>query len=180
MPQPPVPPARVKVWDLPVRLLHWGLAAAVAGAWWASGSNVRWHEPVGYAAAACVALRLAWGLVGSRHARFADFVRGPRATAAYAGLLLRGREPRHLGHNPLGGWMALALWAGVSATAFTGWLYTTDAYWGEPWLDLLHRVLAWAVVVLVALHLAGVAFTGWRHRENLVAAMFSGLKRLRD
>ena len=173
----PPPPRRVRVWDLPVRLLHWGLAAAVAGAWWTSELNVGWHQAVGYAAGACVALRLGWGLVGGVHARFGDFARGPRATATYVLQLLRGCEPRHLGHNPLGGWMALALWACVAAAGFTGWLFTTDDFWGEPWLEWLHGLLAWAVVGLVALHLAGVAFTSWRHRENLVAAMFSGMKR---
>ena len=171
-------PGRVRVWDLPVRLTHWGVAAGVAAAWWFSDGG--WHERIGYAVAACVAARLAWGCVGTRHARFGDFVRGPGATMAYARRLLTGSEPRYLGHNPLGGWMALVLWAAVALTCLTGWLYTTDAYFGEPWLDRLHQAAAWTVVALVPLHLAGVWFTSRRHRENLVAAMLHGDKRSPD
>lgn len=172
--------ARVRVWDRLVRLLHWGVALGVLGAWVTSSGDSTWHERIGHACAAFIALRLAWGFVGSRHARFGDFVRGPRVTLAYAWRLLRGREERHLGHNPLGGWMAVALWTSVAVTCGTGWLYTTDAFFGEAWLDRLHLVLAWAVVALVPLHLAGVAFTSLRHRENLVAAMLTGMKRRGD
>jgi len=103
-------------------------------------------------------------------------VRGPRAVLRYAVQLRAGREARHIGHNPLGGWMVLLLLACVAGLGLTGWLYTTDRFWGMAWLDQLHQALAWALLALVALHLAGVLFTSLRHRENLVAAMFSGDK----
>jgi cytochrome b len=168
---------RVRVWDRPVRLLHWTLAAAITLAWFTAEGNVSWHERFGYAALAAVALRIVWGFAGSVHARFSDFVRSPRETLAYARRVLNGTEERHLGHNPLGGWMALLLWLLAAATGVTGWLYTTDSFFGEAWLDQLHEALAWAIVAAVALHLAGVAFTSWRQRENLVQAMLSGHKR---
>ena len=172
----PAAPA-VRVWDLPVRLLHIVLAASVAGAWLTGEETLRWHEAAGWAGLAAVAARLAWGARGSGHARFRSFVRGPRATAHYAAQVLRGTAPRYRGHNPLGGWMAVALLATVAATGITGWLYTTDTFWGMAWLDWLHRALAWAVLALVGLHVAGVVFTGWHQRENLVAAMLHGRKR---
>ncbi len=168
---------RVRVWDKPVRLLHWSLAIGVAASWWTSARNTDWHQQVGYACCLAIALRFVWGFAGSPHARFSDFVRGPRATLAYVRHVVRGDEERHLGHNPLGGWMAVALWLCVALTCASGWLYTTDQFFGEPWLDLTHQALAWAVVVLVALHLAGVVFTSRRHRENLVGAMLTGRKR---
>lgn len=167
----------VKVWDAPVRLLHWALVAAVAMAWLTSEVAVRWHEPVGWAALAVVALRLAWGVAGSRHARFGAFVRSPRATVIYVKALRHGREPRYLGHNPLGAWMVLALLGCVAATALTGWLCTTDRYWGDERMATLHLGLAWALPALVAVHVAGVVVTGRRHRDRLVVAMFSGRKR---
>jgi cytochrome b len=174
---PPPPPTRVPVWDRPLRLLHWALVLSVAGAaasalWWG-----RLHQPLGYATLVVVALRLLWGFAGSRQARWAQFVRSPRHTGRYLRRLVQGREPRHLGHNPLGGWMVLALLACISGLGLTGWLYTSDALWGDERVELAHRALAWALLALVLLHLAGVLFTSLRHRENLVRAMVDGMKR---
>lgn len=171
---------RVRVWDGAVRLLHWSLVASVAVTALtlidALGIGT-WHKPVGYVALAVVALRVLWGVVGPRHARFSAFVRGPVRTARYAGDVLRGDEPRHLGHNPLGGWMVVALIAAVASLAFTGWLYTTDEFFGSEAVEDLHRWLAWTLLAMVVLHLAGVIFTSVRHRENLVRAMVDGTKR---
>lgn len=171
------PSGGVPVWDVVQRLLHWALAAAVALCWWAGEQRLSLHIACGYVALAAAASRTLWGLLGSAHARFTDFVRGPRGVLGYAGLVLRSREPRYLGHNPLGGWMVLALLIGVAVVCVTGILYTTDRFWGEAWVELAHRASAWTLVGLVALHVAGVVFTSWRHGENLVAAMFSGRKR---
>ncbi len=167
----------VLVWDRAVRVLHWALVSALVLAalsvWVVTGA----HRPAGYVALAIVLLRAVWGGVGRGHARFARFVRGPHATLRYIALLRRGRAPRHLGHNPLGGWMVLALMSCVCALALTGWLYTTDVFWGSEAVEDAHRTLAWTLLALVALHVAGVLVTGRRHRENLVAAIFSGRKR---
>ena len=167
----------LKIWDPLVRLLHWGLVAAIAIAWIAGEAWLRAHEVAGYAALGIVAVRLVWGFVGSAHARFGDFLRRPSTVWRYALDVARAREARHLGHNPLGGWMVLVLLASVVVTGFSGWLYTTDRFWGLAWVDLLHRASAWTMVVLIALHLAGVLFTSLRHRENLVASMLSGRKK---
>lgn len=168
---------RVPVWDRPVRLLHWLLLAAVTAAWLTTLGLTGLHRAAGYAAAVVVLARIAWGFLSSGHARFSRFLRGPAATATYAVRLLAGRAPRYLGHNPLGAWMVLALLACVTALGLSGWLYTsTDRFFGEPWLESLHAFLAWLLLGLVALHVTGVAFTGWRHRENLLRAMVDGAK----
>lgn len=173
--------ARIRVWDRAVRTLHWALAAALATAWvsghWPPGHFEAWHHTAGYLALAAVMLRLAWGPFGSRYAGLAQFVRGPRVVLAYARAMRTGQEPRYIGHNPLGAWMVLLLWATAAALGLSGWLYTTDWLWGYAWLSDLHAALAWLIAGLVAGHLGGVAVTSWRHRENLVAAMFSGRKR---
>jgi cytochrome b len=168
---------RTAVWDPLIRIGHWTLVAGVAFAWLTREGAREAHEWIGYATLALVALRVAWGLAGPRYARFAQFVRSPRATLRYAGQALKRAEPRHIGHNPLGGWMIVALLAAVAATCFTGWLYTTDAYWGEEWLANLHGGLTDLLLVLAALHVLGVVAASWRHRENLVGAMLHGLKR---
>lgn len=173
-----VPPSTLKVWDGLVRLLHWLLVVSVALAWLSTlgFGLLKAHEPAGYVALAIVTVRVAWGFIGSRHARFAQFVRRPRAVREYALQLKAGVEPRYIGHNPLGGWMVLLLLAVVASLGLTGWLYTTDYFWGMAWLDQLHATLAWALLVLIAGHLGGVIATSLRHRENLASAMFSGRK----
>lgn len=175
MAAPPV--ARmIAVWDALARVLHWSLALTVATAWLTRHSPGRWHEWLGYATLAIVAIRVAWGFIGTGHARFADFVRPARTTAAYARAVLVGNEPRFLGHNPLGGWMVVALLALVALVGVTGWLYTTDRYWGVAWVETLHARLSDMLLAFVALHVAGVIVTSIRHRENLVASMVHGRK----
>jgi cytochrome b len=162
-------------------MLHWGLAIVLLAAWLTGEDPDSWHEELGYAAAALVTARLVWGWVArNRHARFESFVRGPAATSAYARQVLAGRAPRYLGHNPLGGWMVLALLGCAAGLALSGWLYTTEWLWGYAWLYWTHFVLGWLLVALVALHLLGVLATGRHQRENLVAAMLSGRKRPAD
>ncbi len=170
---------RILVWDKAVRFLHWTLAGAIAVAWTSTlgiGVPASWHENAGYTALACVALRAGWGFVGSSHARFSAFMRGLRPTWRYAQQAWRGTAPRHIGHNPLGGWMALALWFTVASIAVTGWLQTTDRYWGSETLELVHTTLAWSLLGLIALHVAGVLHTSRQQRENLVRAMLDGRK----
>jgi cytochrome b len=168
---------RIKVWDPLVRVGHWLLVASVLAAWFTRHAPGRWHEWLGYASLTVVVVRVAWGFVGPDRARFADFVRSPRATVRYAIALTNAREPRHLGHNPLGGWMVVALLATVLLVGLSGWLYTTDRFWGVEWVEKLHSTLTDVLWVLVALHLGGVLLTSLRHRENLVASMLHGRKR---
>jgi cytochrome b len=166
-----------RVWDPAVRVLHGALAACFVLGWTTTEWLGAWHQPVGWAALAIVVVRIGWGFTGPPYARFAQFVRGPRRTLAYARLVMVAEEPRHIGHNPLGAWMILALLGCVAGLALTGWLYTTDRFWGDETVERVHVALAWAMLGLVSLHLAGVAVASFRHRENLVAAMFSGDKR---
>ena len=166
-----------RVWDPVVRVLHWTLVASFALGWATTAWLGDWHETVGWAALALVAGRIGWGVVGPRYARFAQFVRGPRRTWLYARRVVAATEPRHLGHNPLGAWMILALMACIGGLALTGWLYKTDRFWGDETVERIHVALAWTMLSLVVLHVAGVLLASFRHRENLVAAMFSGEKR---
>jgi cytochrome b len=169
-----------RVWDPVVRALHWSLVATFALGWATTEWFGAWHQPVGYAALAIVAARIAWGFVGPRYARFSQFVRGPRRTFGYARLVLAANEPRHLGHNPLGASMVLALLLCIALLALTGWLYRTDRFWGDATVERAHIALAWTTLALAALHVAGVALASFRHRENLLAAMLTGRKRDAD
>lgn len=168
--------ASVPVWDPLVRLLHWVLAAGFLGAW-ALERPRDLHETLGWIAVAAVAVRLVWGFVGPRRARFADFVPRPATLLAYGRDVLGGRERRYVGHNPAGGAMVVALLAVVALLGTTGWMMGLDAFWGVSWVEEAHEAAANLGMGLVVLHWLGVAWESLRHRENLARAMITGRKR---
>ena len=144
MPHPNSAVQQIRIWELGTRVFHWMLAATTLAAWILhEGSEriIEIHQWIGYAALAFVFLRLVRGFVGPQNERFRHFLTGPRSTILYANSILQGRESRYLGHNPLGGWMILCLIIWILATGFTGWLSTTDRYWGYEWVMELPRVL---------------------------------------
>jgi cytochrome b len=164
------PPATVKVWDLFVRVFHWSLASLFVIAY-ATGDEVeRVHVAAGYAIAGLIVLRVAWGVLGPHYARFNTFVRTPHEVCAYLRNAALLKSPRYLGHNPAGGVMILALLAMLAGTCITAYMMTTDAFWGAKWLEHIHEVLANLTVVLIVLHVLGVLFASFEHRENLVKA----------
>lgn len=165
-------PERVRVWDPFVRFFHWGLAGAVLVAFVTEDDLLGLHTLAGYTVMGLIAARLVWGVIGTRHARWWDFVRGPRAIKAYLGDVLRGHPARYLGHNPAGGAMAVALIGGLILTTLTG-LATESAHWMKG----IHEALAYGTLCLVPLHLLGVAVASLQHKENLVQAMIDGYKR---
>lgn len=168
--------SRILVWDLPVRLFHWMLALSFAGAWLTAESE-RWrdlHIALGYTAGVLVVLRIVWGVVGTRHARFASFVHGPRRVIGYLRSLVAGRPEHAVGHNPAGGWAIVALLGLTLAIVATGLVIEADA--GPKALEHLHEGLATAMLAVVGLHLVGVLVGSLAHRENLVGAMVTGRK----
>lgn len=169
----------IKVWDLWVRIGHWFLVFCITAAWLTRHGGDALHEWLGYGALGVVVIRIVWGFLGSAHARFTDFVRRPAVVVHYTQALRHRREQHYLGHNPLGGYMVVALLFIVATTGISGWLYTTDRFWGVEWVGETHELLADALLILIAAHIGGVLFACYRERENLVAAMLHGRKRLR-
>lgn len=164
--------ATVRVWDPFVRIFHWTLVLTFAGAWITAEASASWHERLGYLALALVGLRVVWGLVGTHHARFSDFVRGPSTTFRYLRDLVAGRASHYLGHNPAGGWMVIGLLCGLLLTSITGLVVEDEhSFWGE-----VHEVAANLTVMMVAVHVAGVIIASRLHGENLVRAMITGSK----
>lgn len=170
-------PASLYVWDPVVRLFHWSLVACVLLNQFALEAGETPHRWVGYAATALVGLRLLWGVVGSRHARFADWWPTPARLRAHVRGLLAGQPDDHPGHNPLGALMMLALMALVLALGVTGWLQGTDAFFGEEWLQELHEGLANTLLVGAGLHAGAALAMGRLQRVTLVRAMITGVKR---
>jgi cytochrome b len=188
----------IRVWDPLVRLCHWSLVVAFTFAYLSGEVESPLHEWAGYAVLALLSIRTAWGFVGSRHARFGDFVFSPHTVIGYTLDLMRGQARRYLGHNPLGGWMVVALLVTLTLSSVTGILALypplvlralaplasahangddDELESANEWLGELHEVLSHVALVLVVLHVLGVLFSSLVHRENLVRAMITGRKR---
>ena len=175
---PPSPPsARVKVWDPVIRLFHWTVALGCIANLTLLREVKSVHRYVGYAILAAVAIRLVWGFIGTPHARFSDFTPSPARLLGYLKALARRQEPRYVGHNPAGAVMMFALIGLVTACGITGWMMGLDAFWGVGWVETLHEGAANIILVMAILHVLAALMESWRHRENLVLAMVTGLKR---
>lgn len=165
----------VRVWDPFVRVFHWSLVLAFAVEWATAEGWMALHERAGYFILVLLGLRIAWGLIGTRHARFRDFVRGRAITLAYLRSLVGGAPQRYLGHNPAGGWMVIALILALIGTVATGLMMQGD---GGLWEEL-HEGMANLTLLLVLVHVSGVVVASLLHHENLVGAMLSGRKKAR-
>jgi len=181
---------RVRVWDLPTRLFHWSLAVlAVVSVVTAKvgGNALAWHFWSGYTVLALLVFRVLWGLAGGRYARFAEFVRGPRAVLTY----LRGTRGDSPGHNPLGAVSVIALLTAFLVQAVTG-LFANDAIFTEGPLarmvsgatsDRMTTIHKWNELVLyglVGLHLLAVGYYELIRRRRLILPMITGDRRDTD
>jgi cytochrome b len=179
---------RIPVWDAPVRLFHWALAALVVfsyatgkiGGYW-----LEWHMRSGYAILALLAFRLTWGIVGSETARFTSFLRGPRATLDYARHLFTHKGPMAAGHTPTGGWMIVAMIAILAVQAASGLFVDDEIATQGPlavkasnaWvaqMSALHSYNQWLIVAAVALHVAAIAFYQGYLKADLIGPMIHG------
>jgi cytochrome b len=185
-------PMAVRVWDWPVRIVHWAMVAllivllttATIG-----GDAMAWHMRAGEAMLALVLFRVIWGFVGSRYARFSSFVRGPRAVIAYARSIFAPPHEVHAGHNPLGGWMVILLLLALLFQTATGLFTNDDVLTDGPLvrtitkdlsdtISTLHRRNAWIVGALATAHIGAVLFYLIALKENLISPMLHGAKTL--
>ena len=169
----------LRVWDPVVRIAHWGLAAFIAIDLFNDAGANPWHRYFGYAALALIVARLAWGVVGSRHARLLPMARTAMGIFRY---LNRSNSSGNafVAHNPLGAWMAFTLWALTLFVIGTGWALQLEEYWGDETLQSLHARGSYVLAALVVVHIAGAIVTSARRRTNLVKAMITGHKKLAE
>ena len=178
---------RVAVWDLPTRLFHWALVLLIPALWWTGEEHMHdWHFLLGEVTLGLLLFRLFWGLLGSSTARFAGFVRGPRAILAY----LRGDRPAGIGHNPLGALSVLALLFLLANVVGLG-LFATDedgldpaplahfvSYDSARILTERHEQVFWILVGFIALHLAAILYYLLARRDDLVTPMVTGRREM--
>lgn len=171
----------IRVYDLPTRAFHWTFAGLFAGAY-AIASTVddgsarfAWHMLAGLLLGVTVLLRVAWGIVGTRHARWADLQLDPRALATYLRGVVSGGGRRWAGHNPASSWAALSMMAVAIALVGSGVAMASGA--APEWVEEAHELLANAFLAVALLHVGGLAVHALRHRDALPLAMVDGRKR---
>ena len=186
--QETAPAKPLLVWDLPTRLFHWCLVVLI-GVSWLTGEmgEMEWHMRSGIAILALVLFRLLWGFFGSTTARFSDFLASPVTAYRYARGLLAGKNDRYLGHNPLGGWMVVALLGLVFLQASSGLFANDDIFTEGPlyhlvtkstsdWLTGIHKSLFDILLAAAALHIAAAFFYLFVKKDNLIFPMIHGRK----
>lgn len=179
---------RVKVWDVAVRLSHLAMGVFVLGAFLTSEDDERLplHMRIGLGLLGVVVFRVVWGFVGSTHARFSDFVKGPREVLRAARAMIRGKPEHHLGHNPVGAVMVVTLLVLLAVVTLTGVMMGLGPEWDGPLrlskstllaVKAVHEGAAEALPVLIVLHVAGVLLSSFLERQNLIGGMVTGFKR---
>ena len=181
---------QIKVWDPLIRIFHWSLVGAFAIAFVTEDEWLVLHVYAGYLITGLLVVRLFWGVIGTRYARFSDFVRPPREALNYLKGLLSHRSKRYIGHNPAGGLMIVALLISLLITSISGLVtYGIEGFgpladwlqglgiWNDESFEEIHEFFANFTLLLVAIHLTGVLVGSLAHKENLVRAMITGDKR---
>jgi len=167
----------IMVWDMPVRVFHWLLVICFAGAWLSSESErlAMIHYAFGYTACVLVLIRLVWGVIGTRYARFNQFLKSPKAVIGHFMAMLRGHPHHDVGHNPAGGLVMFALMLLMLLIGLTGYLVVKD-FLGN-FVAEAHEVLSSLVLGLVIVHVIAAIGMSVIERQNLVRSMVTGKKK---
>jgi cytochrome b len=167
-----------KVWDPFVRVFHWSLVILMTANAFVLDNESKLHRWVGYTVAGLVAARIIWGFVGTAYARFSSFPPSPSKSVEQLTDIVSGRRKIHLGHTPLGALMIYNILFSVALICLSGYLMTTDMFWGEEWVEELHEAAVNWVEFSVVLHVAAVLFESLRTKVNLPRAMVTGYKEI--
>lgn len=169
----------LRIWDPFVRLFHWSVAAVfMANYFWLDGDDTP-HQWAGYALGGLVIARIAWGFLGPRRARFADFFPTPSRLRAYRQRLRNRDHDPAQGHDPAGGLMILALLLMLAVIAVSGWIQTWDRFWSIGWPETLHQWASDITIALVVLHVLGVILMERLTRLPLIGPMVTGKRRVK-
>jgi len=168
----------VPVWDAFVRLFHWSLVVGFAANATLTNPETALHHYIGYAVLGLVGLRLVWGLIGTRHARFSDFRPSFHGALQHLCDMATGRRHVHVGHSPLGALMIYNLLASLLVIGASGYAQTTLTFFGVKWVKEVHEVAVTWAEISVALHVMAVIGESRRLGVNLARAMVTGVKEI--
>ncbi|MCL1051549.1 cytochrome b/b6 domain-containing protein [Shewanella abyssi] len=180
---------KVKIWDVPTRLFHWGMLCLLGGLWWtAESAEMEWHQLLAYSLLILIGMRLLWGFIGSDTAKFSHFVHSPKTVLNYVRKTKQHGISASIGHNPIGGYMVVALISLVTLQLVTGLFATDEIFIEGPlyttvngdtalWLTWLHKKNFDLILILAAIHVLAVGVHMFKG-DKIIAAMFSGYKRL--
>ena len=178
---------QVKVWDILVRVTHWTVAAGIIANLLFTEDGSDLHAYVGYTVVGLVVIRLLWGLIGTRYARFTNFFPTPtRLKRHLSDLSARRVDEQHLGHNPLAAIMIFTLWVVIIGLGLTGYLMEADIFsntellGNEDLLEEVHELLANSLYLLVPLHIISAIVVSYWERQNLIKSMITGKKTVTD
>ena len=166
----------VLVWDLPVRVFHWLLFVSFAGAWVTAESESQQmiHYAFGYSACGLVLFRIIWGLIGTRYARFAQFIKGPSKTTHHIKSLLSREQDHELGHNPAGAVAMVLLMVLILMLGLTGYWIVKDVL--SEQVGEAHEIIASMAMAVVTVHIAAAILMSFLQGENLIKSMVTGKK----
>ena len=168
---------QVRVWDTLVRVTHWAVAAGITANLLFTEEGSELHQYVGYIVVGLVVIRLLWGFVGTRYARFSDFFPTPsRIQHHLSDLSIRHTDEQHLGHNPLAALMMFALWAVIIGLGISGYLMEANIFASKDVLEEVHEILANSLYLLVPLHIISAIAMSYWERQNLIKSMITGNK----
>jgi cytochrome b len=184
----------IEVWDPIVRVFHWVLVAAFFIAYVTEDELMTLHAYAGYTIMGLLVVRVVWGLIGSRHARFSNFIYSPATTIAYLKDVFTLKAKRYVGHNPAGGWMIILMMCSLLLTTFTGLVVygveeqagpllnyvSTMPHWMGEAFEEVHEFFANFTLFLVFIHVGGVVVESFLHHENLARSMWTGKKEVRE
>lgn len=170
----------IVVWDVFVRIFHWSIVTGFLLNYFVIEDSNVWHDAIGYYILLMILLRFLWGFVGSHHAKFKNFIPDVRSLLAYLTDLLHFRERDYPGHNPAGAVMICVMISLMLTICISGWMMGLDQFWGEEWVEDLHYYSSSALLYLMFVHVAGVVYASFRHKQNLILSMVNGRKSSRQ
>ncbi len=168
----------IRVWDLFVRLFHWSLVIAFFANAFFIDDDSELHQYIGYFILIIVLARIVWGFIGSKYARFRSFPPSFSASAEQAEEILHNKTHIHIGHTPLGALMIYNLIFSMLVICISGYLMTTDMFWGVEWPEELHEAFVTWAEISAFIHIAAVLFESYRTKINLPLAMITGYKKI--
>ncbi|AXI61300.1 cytochrome B [Pseudomonas kribbensis] len=173
-----MPRDSLRLWDPVVRVFHLSIAGVFAANYFFNEAGDDWHVWLGYYAMGWLLVRLLWGFVGPRSARWSDFWPTPSRLAAHARSLIAGRPEHRLGHSPIGALVMIAMLLAMLTVGLSGWaMEEIDALWGADWPLQVHETAADALLALVIVHIAAALFESVQVRDNLPLSMLTGRRR---